>query len=298
MKVFRILALILSILVLSGISYAIEDFRDVSIIDSNGNLIEDVIAHVTFEGDNTRVVLVRESGLSLKSSGGMIEIVLDDDNTDGIDYYFYGMLEEELVFTPVGQVRGNVYDSLNNLEAKANVEFNCDKPSNIVYPVLSDKYGGFSSYLPVGNCVVSATDGKMLDKKEILIKQGETYNLDLNLESKVNSNNSIMWIVVLVAISLLVLFYKRPKRKLVKKKKESGKLKNIMKTLNQKELNIVSFLVDNGNTSTGSKIRYALKIPKTSFTRILDRLENKKIIDVETNGNLKKIKISEWLLKK
>jgi uncharacterized membrane protein len=63
------------------------------------------------------------------------------------------------------------------------------------------------------------------------------------------------------------------------------------------EREIIDFIILRNNSSTSSKIRHGLKIPKTSLSRILDRLESKKILKIEREGTLKRVKISDWLIK-
>ena len=284
-----------------------DDLANISLVDSYyGTEILNVTAHISYNNKETQVILARDGNVRLSRNllQDPVEITLDDPNTDGMDYFFYGDIntdEEEVqaILFPVSQVRGNVYDSLNNLVRGVSLEFDCDKPTGIKFPDASDKYGAFSSYVPIGKCVISATNGKMIDKQTIETNRGASYELNLKLEKEVSFRQNYYW-VILVGILGLILFYFRREKIPGKKKKqvENKELKTITKTLNEKERSIVDFLINNGNKSTSSKIRHAMKMPKTSLSRILERLEAKKVVEIERNGKLKQIRLSGWLLKK
>ncbi len=74
--------------------------------------------------------------------------------------------------------------------------------------------------------------------------------------------------------------------------------RDIMKTLNDREIKIVEFLLEAGNKSTQATLRNATGIPKTSLARAFFSLEGKKIIKVETIGKLKKIELTDWFMGK
>ena len=111
-------------------------------------------------------------------------------------------------------------------------------------------------------------------------------------------NSAVIISGSIVVLLLIYLAYKFiPKKKKVVRKKEHRKLKAVLKTSNENEKKVLEYLISNGNKSTSSKIRHDLKIAKTTLSRILDRLEKKKILELEREGKLKKVKIADWLIK-
>ena len=70
-----------------------------------------------------------------------------------------------------------------------------------------------------------------------------------------------------------------------------------MKTLNEKEKKVVDFLIENKET-TQAKIYRNTGISKASLSRTTFSLENKRIIETQKIGKLKKIKLSKWFLKR
>lgn len=291
----RFFMLFLGIVLLSTIGLA---QNSLELVDSSGVLINDVIAHI----DSDTVVLVNEGSLRFKSEvyGTVVEIILDDPDTAIMDYYFKGEITESMgniVFVPIAQVRGSVYDSLDNLLGNTDLEFDCNSLSGIEFPKKTDKFGGFSTYVPVGECTILSTNGKFIDKAVFETNRGDSIDLSLILDDKINSKVDLNWVILIVAVVFLIYRFRPKKRKRVKKKTSGRKLNSILKTLSGSEEQIIEFIMANGNASTSSKIRHGLKIPKTSLSRTLDKLESKKILIIEREGKLKRVKISDWLLK-
>ncbi len=295
----EILGLLIFLTLFSSIVIAQESLVSFKLIDSSGNSINNLIAIV----DSDMVILVNDGTLKFEPSvyDSIVEVVLDDSSTKIVDYYFKGEIKEsmgEIVFFPIAQVRGSVYDSLENLLGNVDLEFDCNSLSSIDFPKKTDKFGGFSTYVPIGECTILSTNGKFIDKIVFETNQGDSIELRLILKDKINSKFSIYWFIIIILILAFVSYkFKPKKRKVVRKDPARRKLKAILKTLSDNEKQIVEFIMANGNSSTSSKIRHGLKIPKTSLSRTLDRLESKKILIMEREGKLKKVKISDWLLK-
>ncbi|MBT4577010.1 hypothetical protein HOB91_01645 [Candidatus Woesearchaeota archaeon] len=294
----KILLLTVGIILFSSPVFSQNDLISLELVDSSGNELNNIVALV----DSDRVVLVNDGALKFESSvyGKIVEVILDDPNTEIMDYYFNGEIEEsmeDIVLFPIAQVRGSVYDSLDNLLGNVDLEFDCNSLSSIDFPRKTDKYGGFSTYVPIGECTILSTNGKFMDKNVFETTQGDSIDIKLILNDKIDSGISFYW-VIFILISLFTLYkFKPKKKKIVKKSPTKGKLKAILKTLSDSEKQIMEFIISNGNASTSSKIRHGLKIPKTSLSRTLNKLESKKILTMEREGKLKRVKISDWLLK-
>lgn len=294
----RVLGLFIGIILLSTLVLAQSPLVSFGLVDSSGDKINDVIAHI----DSEMVVLVNDGTLRFGSGvyGTVVEVVLDDPSTDVMDYYFKGELTESMdniVFVPISQVRGSVYDSLDNLLGNTDLEFDCNSLSGIDFPKKTDKFGGFSTYVPIGECTILSTNGKFIDKAVFETNMGDSVDLRLILRDKVDSGFSFSWIILIVVITFLFYKFKPKQKKRVKKSSTGRKINSVLKTLSESERQIVEFIIANGNASTSSKIRHGLKIPKTSLSRTLDRLESKKILTMEREGKLKRVKITDWLMK-
>ncbi len=72
----------------------------------------------------------------------------------------------------------------------------------------------------------------------------------------------------------------------------------ILKTLNSKEKAIVEFLLSNSNKASQAQIRHNTSIPRTSLTRVLQSLEAKKIINIERQGKMVKVELTDFFLGK
>ena len=75
-------------------------------------------------------------------------------------------------------------------------------------------------------------------------------------------------------------------------------MSDIIKTLINNERDIVETLIDLNGEATVSKIRLKSGIAKTSVFRLIHSLEKKKILELEDFGKMKKVKLSNFFLKK
>ena len=89
-----------------------------------------------------------------------------------------------------------------------------------------------------------------------------------------------------------------PKKHGKPKHEVSKRALDIMKTLSEKELMVVNFLLQNKNIGTQAQIKNNTGIPKTTLIRVLDSLKNKKVVEIEVIGKLKKVKLTSWFLGK
>jgi len=79
------------------------------------------------------------------------------------------------------------------------------------------------------------------------------------------------------------------------KKIVPSKLKQVMETLKENEKQVVQYFISNNMEAKLSKVRFTLKIPKTTFFRIIKSLKDKKIL-IEDSENPRKARISRDLL--
>tara|TARA_Y100000310_G_C20694125_1_gene824255 strand:+ start:640 stop:1530 length:891 start_codon:yes stop_codon:yes gene_type:complete len=288
--------------------------KTIKFIDvESGKLIKDVMVKIEIYDEEGKIRLNKllfvgdgklELGVGSDTANG--EIIIDERATKSVDYYFSGeMVFEgnvaEVGFLKVSKISGNVHDDLGNLIKEGELDFECDKLSSINFPKKTDKYGSFSTYVPTGECVVSVNYKNFVGRKIVNSEKGDSLVVELVLEERSAGENIWLWILSVVLIFFVIRNLKNIKRNFGKTRKKDGKnkkVKNIIKTLNDKEKEIVEFVIGNNNEANSSKIRHELKIPKTSLSRILVNLEKKKIVCIERHGKMKKVKLAEWLVKK
>ena len=119
----------------------------------------------------------------------------------------------------------------------------------------------------------------------------------------------------MIAIILFSVFYWLHKliRKRIKFKKEQAqengqqsqskqqkqelpnKLNIIYPTLSKSEKAIVDYLKNNNNQAVQANLRHATGIARTTLTRTLQSLEQKKVVVLEKHGKAVKIKFSDWI---
>jgi uncharacterized membrane protein len=90
----------------------------------------------------------------------------------------------------------------------------------------------------------------------------------------------------------------RVEEKKEEKEELNPRARDIMKTLNEREQQVVQFLLQHENASTQATLRNNTGIPKTTLVRVFQSLESKKIIFIEKIGKMKKIVITPWFLGK
>ncbi|MFH1199862.1 MAG: hypothetical protein V1708_02235 [Candidatus Micrarchaeota archaeon] len=194
----------------------------------------------------------------------------------------------------------------------------------------SNEYGAFSMrFIPAGtSCRLFASSGERIGFIEFSVKRGEKKNLRINLTGEKAVSESILSPfliaiigVILAAVLAFVFFLKRNKRvstnssfaspksssqrhsaaKLSNRNDKPGialtrKMRDVIATLPQGERRVVEHLLENNGRSRHSKIFYALLIPKTTLSRLLFSLENKKIINTRKFGKIRQVELSEWFL--
>ncbi len=241
-------------------------------------------------------------------------------------------LKKKIYLRSVGSVEGVVYDADNNLVSDAEVGFKCTQETDAASN--TDNFGAFRSmYLPIGQCTVSAEFEDVVGTTTVLVEKGKLTTISITLDkSKATPDfNWMYFIIVAVIVALVVGFFilyksRKPKGVIIETNSSSEpsdadepqievsydvegndaetpetmnpRARDVMETLNDKEKKIVEFLVSEGNHSTQATIRSGTGIPKTSLARDFQSLENKKVVEIEKIGKMKKVKLTDWFLGK
>lgn len=167
-------------------------------------------------------------------------------------------------------------------------------------------------HVPVGQCQLAVNYQQNSDSKLINVVKGmssEEFNFKTSTES------SSIWIKILGGIGLaivlvfgLLISYKLIRRairrrkktkqtKLIEPKEElSDRVKDLLKTLDDKEKQVVKFLLQNEGACSQAKIYYGTGIKRTTLHRVIDSLARKKILEVEKRAKARYVKLTEWFL--
>ncbi|RMF54684.1 hypothetical protein D6745_04505 [Candidatus Woesearchaeota archaeon] len=302
--------------------YSYLELKDISTGNTINNIhvIISIEDHLTAEEFKT-IKYVGEDGLlplSLENGTYTLTLKVDKLGTPGNDYInsfdveVEGRFYDTIFMLPVGSVRGIVYDQNGNAVSSANIQFDCSTAYGETHPIITDSFGSFSgSWLPVGSCKISAAYNGNVGYQFVNITHGSLKDIEIVLsKSLVTQVNNSFWYIVYVVLGLLILygahFAVSKKRKRIDEevkdiedeKKLSKRSEDILKTLSDRERDIVHFLLESNNQSTQAKVRYSTGIPKTSLSRILDSLAAKKVVSIEKIGKMKKIRLTGWFLGK
>ncbi|MBS1266119.1 MAG: hypothetical protein MAG795_00084 [Candidatus Woesearchaeota archaeon] len=276
--------------------------------------IDSARVHILIEnhdGTNTSLQAISDSEgriiFNTDFSFRKIIVRADELDTQGKDYFGVLMPEEDkdvIYLFPVGSVEGIVLDSLDNVIPKAELKFSCSADMGEDWPDSTDKYGSFKyEYAPVGYCKVYTYFNKGVGIQEFYVSKGNITDISVKLDrtivpnSVIKNRRSPTSFILLIFVSLLVAFgviyftvRKKPDEQL------SKRTKDILKTLNKKEKEVVMYLIDNKECRSQSKLSYEIKIPKTTLYRIIEKLQDKNIIDCNKKGKYKRISPTEWFL--
>jgi uncharacterized membrane protein len=250
------------------------------------------------------------------------EAILDDFSTPVPDYFgakTIGNKDTDYFVFPIGFVQGSVVDSQGNLIPKADLTFNCFSPIEIELPTQADSTGFFTiPNIPVGSCTVIAATKEIAGSTEFTIKQGQAMKVEIILAKEViGDDNKTEYLILAVFFLALLLwiFLKKTKKERIKpikeqKQEEAVNLKEeqqpslpkqtkaLMETLSSKEKKIIEFLLENNHHSSQSKIRHGTKTPRTSLSRILHKLEQKKLVQTIKEGKMVSVALTKFFLDK
>jgi hypothetical protein len=296
----------------------------ITLVDSQNNPLTNSLVrlkiNVKNKDFNFELVSDKDGRIGIETSKDKVdlEIKLDMFDTAGKDFYARyeypsGVPNGETInLFEIGSIRGVVLDKLDNVVSLAELQFKCDMALGEKPPEKSDKFGSFYyEYAPTGNCRVHAQYNDGVGFTDTNIQKGQVQEVIIKLDKTIvdyNNNYSWPWFFMVVIIMGLmtfgIIFYQTTKnngQKPVSIKKESNensRMKNIMPTLNFKEKNVVKYLLEINTEISQNDISRKVGIPKTSLCRVIESLLQKKIIEVESIGKFKKIKLSNWFLGK
>jgi len=72
------------------------------------------------------------------------------------------------------------------------------------------------------------------------------------------------------------------------------RMQDILKTLPEREQNIVNYLIEENGKSTQARIHHATHIPRSSLTKRIRILQDKNIIEVKEFGKTNIVKLTKW----
>ncbi|VVB65993.1 Uncharacterised protein [Candidatus Gugararchaeum adminiculabundum] len=216
----------------------------------------------------------------------------------------------------------------------ASISLSCSPPVSFSQKTNSSGSALFAEVS--GNCLISAESGEQTANASISIASGETASLKLTLRppSTPDFIPLIFFILVSLAVIFTVIWYGKKillnmktdfEKSAAREEKEekfeispeeqaelaepeppatagaakvirTKKMSDIIKTLEEKQAAIVEYLISHGGKARQSKVRYDLRIPKTTFFRLTRALENRNIIKQEKYLNTAEISLSDWFL--
>ena len=143
--------------------------------------------------------------------------------------------------------------------------------------------------LPKGAVIKNIEGGEIsINNKQIsiYIKNEIKLSYILNGEEKLN-----YWLfLIIIPLIILGLYFYKLKRKFSSSKPEQDKLEIIKQTLSERENKIIDKLKEVGEIKN-SKLQKILEIPKASFSRHIQELEKKEIIERKGEGKNKLISL-------
>ena len=260
--------------------------------------------------------------LDLPTSVWSIILKGDRLDTPGKDYYYkmdvYLSADTNMTVNllSAGSVEGMVYTGaeLREVVEGAILKFDCNADYIRPGEMTTDSFGSFENeWMPVGKCKIYAKNGKQIGSEDVVISPGDlSSNVQIILDKKAALNGDDFYVILLAVAAMLFLIYLLMRRRMSKvvatseksatREKEerviSKRAQDLMQTMNEREKKVVQYLLDNGGRSTQNKICRGTFIPKTSLSRCIRLLEQKRIIAVERFQNIVKIELTAWFMDK
>ncbi len=257
-----------------------------------------------------------------EKSGMTLELKADVLSTPGKDYYGMYSLESGLKnitlleLLKVGSIRGNVLDRLENVVPNAEIKFSCENSIGEHPPERTDRFGSFEyEHAPIGNCKIYAAYKKGVGTAMASVLHGQSAEAVIRLDKTLidyEEEASPLGLILAGSVAfgvfflaaLFILKLKKPVAKKTQEQREekieeprlSARTKDLIETLNHKEKNVVEYLMAAKKKVSQNALSRQVGIPKTSLCRVIESLEQKKIIHVEQIGKFKHIYLTEWFL--
>ncbi|MFH1424308.1 MAG: hypothetical protein ABIG20_01365, partial [archaeon] len=79
--------------------------------------------------------------------------------------------------------------------------------------------------------------------------------------------------------------------------KVTKRMKDMLQTLDQKEREVIDFLIEVNGKTTQAKVHHSTHIPRSTLSKTVSALQSKGILTVEGVGKINKLGLSEWFLR-
>lgn len=243
-------------------------------------------------------ITLDNSSFSLNLEDGYYRVIIsfDDPQTEGYDYYGVSDVFVDDAIDSVLIVVREVGSVAVFAPPESLVKIDCKRRYGEQGLFHSDALGVVhADQLPLGECRVRVAFEDALYEERVFVDHGTHTDVNIDVEKK-----SSIWVYVLIAafgmaIIVLLFLFKPAKKPLIKPIPTNEKrIEDILQALPVKEQAIVRFLMEYDGEVSQNTIVHGSGIPKTSLVRLLDSLEGKKIIHVETFGKMKKISLTGW----
>jgi uncharacterized membrane protein len=264
----------------------------------NGTQVEASQIIAIYE-DHTEVIFLRDNQIKAQVFEDVpLGISLDLPHTKGRDYS--GMYSNTtIILQQIGTIEGIVFDKQANVVPYAKVELTCIGSPILISKKETNRFGFFTFDAPTGSCRINAEADGTTGYKSIVVAHGALQETEIHLnlnQAKTNSNTSphIFWIIgIFIFIAVVFSFTRRSKTN--KKSPLSTSAQNILRTLNNREREIVMIMIDRKEL-TQAQLKLTTGIPKASLSRLLQQLIMKNILETTDTGNTKRVVLSKWFL--
>jgi len=271
--------------------------------DENNQPLRNTHARIELSNPETELTTLKyvKDGtltLNLARSQWDLRILVDDISTPGKDYYYTTTITlktarlEQIFLIPTGSIQGTIYQN-DKAVPNAKVILYCTDQK---HETQTDISGAFSvEWIPIGQCKITAASNERRGEALTQIEQGDLADIEINLSEGLAQQR--IWLIPLSIIATLLLIGIALRTKKPKKQPEK-RTQDILQTLNDREREITTYLLEHSKKSTQATLKNETGIPKTTLLRIFASLEAKHIITIEKVGKMKKITLTDWFLGK
>jgi uncharacterized membrane protein len=308
-------------------------FEIIGIEENKTNLLKYSIHNIDqetiIEGDS----LINDFKLNLKEGNYIIEIWLNNEDTNAFDYYGKSNFlvdnikkNIEIYVSKIGSLEVFIVDNKNKPLENILIHIRCENNFGKQGYFRSDQMGLlYLNNIPEGKCIIRSAYKDTVLSEVINIEQGTFNQIKFIIEIENKNNLFTFFMIFFIVFIIVILFIFKNKKYYLNKKniddnieiKEKYNEKNIkeiknnqdklnyredaLSVLNKKEKEIINFLIEyeknNFKPIYQAKICNELRIPKTTLAKILPNLEYKNLIEIQKIGKTKTIKLTKWFKK-
>ncbi len=319
------LVLILFVIILFSISLTVVEARVIKLYTEDSVSLEGLPITIKISNNNDSYyfdsLVDYNNSIYVDGTRGYLTAIIHVNNTFYTGHFVLESNDNYMILRKTARISGFVTDEKDNMLPHVKLRIFCSSLIQSDLPQETDNLGFFSiDKIGFGSCDINIIKDNKIVTYHQIINESKDYiiHIQINTHDEKRSLIPLFLLVLFILVLILLLFFiksaRSNKKKLINnsssgktakslrssektasQKDFSERQKDIMKTLSEKEKNIITFLFFEGKL-TQSQLRHKTGFPKSTLHRTLKKLENKNIIICKEYAGIKKFELTEFFL--